>query len=266
MTRLAAHRGGARLWPENSLRAFRESLALRVDLLELDVHLSADGEVVVIHDATLERTTDGRGSVAEHTAADLGRLRLRDADGALTGEHLPTLREVLSVVAPSRAGLLLEVKGPVAGVNVIYERGNGDARITARPAYPALVEKALALVREAGMLERVNVMGFSPDVVSETRALAPRVPTTFLVAAAHVRSVEARPEDAIRWCTRLGATDLGVQHTLASRDVIAAARAAGVRVGVWTVNDEEAMRRAIALGVDVLTTDRPDLACRVLGR
>jgi glycerophosphoryl diester phosphodiesterase len=266
VTRLAAHRGGSRLWPENSLRAFRESIALGVDLVELDVHLSADGEVVVIHDATLERTTDGRGTVAEHPAADLGRLRLRDADGALTGEHLPTLRQVLTVVAPSHAGLLVEVKGPVAGVNVIYERGNGEPRITPGPAYPALVERTLALLREAAMLERVNVMGFSPDVVSETRVLAPRVPTTFLVAAAHVRSVDARPEDAIRWGTRLGATDLGVQHTLASREVMAAARAAGVRVGVWTVNDEEAMRRAIGLGVDVLTTDRPDLACRVLGR
>jgi glycerophosphoryl diester phosphodiesterase len=266
VTRLAAHRGGARLWPENSLRAFRESLALGVDLLELDVHLSADAEVVVIHDAALERTTDGRGAVVEHSAADLRRLRLRDADGALTGEHLPMLVEVLAVVAPSHAGLLVEVKGPVAGVNVIYERGDGDPRITAGPAYPGLVEKTLALLRQAAMLERVNLMGFSPDVVTETRALAPRVPTTFLVAAAHVRTVDARPEDAIRWGTRLGATDLGIQHTLASPEVMATARAAGVRVGVWTVNDEEAMRRVIALGVDVLTTDRPDLACRVLGR
>lgn len=266
MTRLAAHRGGARLWPENSLRAFRESLALGVDLLELDVHLTADEQVVVIHDATLDRTTDGRGAVRERTAAELAGVRLRGPDGAVTEERVPTLQQVLTVVAPSRAGLLVEVKGPVAGVNVIYERQNGDARITPGPAYRGLVAKTLALLRQASMLGRVNVMGFSPDVITETRAIDAGVPTTLLVAAAHVRSVEARPEAAVAWAARLGATDLGIQHTVVSPELLAAARAAALRVGVWTVNEEDAMRRAIDLGVDVLTTDRPDLACRVLGR
>jgi glycerophosphoryl diester phosphodiesterase len=266
VTRLAAHRGGARLWPENSLRAFRESLALGVDLLELDVHLTADGEVVVIHDATLDRTTDGRGAVGERTAAELTGVRLRGPDGAVTDERLPTFQQVLAAVAPSRAGLLVEVKGPVAGVNVAYERHNGDARITPGPAYPGLVAKTLALLRQASMVGRVNVMGFSPDVIREARALESGVPTTFLVAAPHVRSVDARPEAAVAWAARVGATDLGIQHTLASAELLSAARAAALRVGVWTVNDEEAMRRLIDLGVDVLTTDRPDLACRVLGR
>jgi glycerophosphoryl diester phosphodiesterase len=266
VTRLAAHRGGARLWPENSLRAFRESLALGVDLLELDVHLTADGEVVVIHDATLDRTTDARGAVGERMAVELAGVRLRDPDGRATDERLPTLQDVLTVVAPSRAGLLVEVKGPVAGVNVVYERQHGDARIAPGPSYPGLVAATLALLRRAQMLTRVNVMGFSPDVIGEMRALEPGVPTTFLVAAAHVRRVDVRPEAAVAWAARFGATDVGIEHTLASRELVTAARAASLRIGVWTVNDEEAMRRAIALGVDVLTTDRPDLACRVLGR
>src|SRR5438445_464469 len=77
MTRLAAHRGGARLWPENSLRGFRESLALGADLVELDVHLAADGALAVIHDATLRRTTDRLGRVRTRTAAELRRARLR---------------------------------------------------------------------------------------------------------------------------------------------------------------------------------------------
>lgn len=266
MIRLAAHRGGARLWPENSLRAFRESLALGVDLVELDIHLSADGQVVVIHDATLDRTTDGRGPVGERTAAELARVRLRDADGALTDEGVPALHEVLALLAPSRAGLLLEVKGPVAGVNVAYEKTDGDVRILPGPAYPGLIGKALDLLRQASMLGRANVMGFNPDVVTQTRALEPRVPTTFLVAAAHARHVDAPPQAPVAWAARLGATDLGIQHTLATPELMAAARAAALRVGVWTVNDEEAIRRAIGVGVDVLTTDRPDLARRVLGR
>src|SRR5207247_750993 len=90
-TRLAAHRGGAALWPENSLRAFRESLALGADLVELDVHLTTDGALAVIHDATLRRTTDRRGRVRTRTAAELRRARLRGPDGRLTAEHVPML-------------------------------------------------------------------------------------------------------------------------------------------------------------------------------
>ncbi|HEX5814130.1 MAG TPA: glycerophosphodiester phosphodiesterase family protein [Methylomirabilota bacterium] len=266
LTRLAAHRGGARLWPENSLRAFRESLALGVELLELDVHLSADGRAVVIHDPILDRTTEARGPVAARTAAELGRVRLRGPDGAVSEERLPTLEEVLRLAAPSTAGVLLEVKGPTPGVSVTYDRSGGEVRILAGPEYPGLVEHALAVVRQASMLDRVNVMGFSPDVVGRARAVAPGVATTFLVAAGHARYVDAGPGDPVAWASRLGATDVGVQHTLADAALMTAARAAGVRVGVWTVNDEPEMRRVIALGVDVLTTDRPDLARRVLGR
>jgi glycerophosphoryl diester phosphodiesterase len=122
------------------------------------------------------------------------------------------------------------------------------------------------VVRGAAMLARVNVMGFSPAVVTRTRALAPGVATTLLVAAAHVHLVGARPEDSVDWAVKLGATDLGLDHTLASAPVLAAARAAGLRLGVWTVNDPDAMRRVLELGVDVLTTDRPDLARHALGR
>src|SRR5206468_10694527 len=115
MTRLAAHRGGARLWPENSLRAFRESLALGADLVELDVHLAADGALPVIHDATLRRTTDRLGRVRTRTAAELRRARLRGPDRRLPPEHVPMLDEVLAVVAPARGGVLVRGKGPGPG-------------------------------------------------------------------------------------------------------------------------------------------------------
>src|SRR5919108_1490403 len=89
VTRLAAHRGGARLWPENSLRAVRESLALGADLVELDVHLTADGAPAVIHDATLRRTTDRRGRVRTQTVAELRRARLRGPDRRPTTQARP---------------------------------------------------------------------------------------------------------------------------------------------------------------------------------
>ncbi|MBI2555390.1 MAG: glycerophosphodiester phosphodiesterase family protein [Candidatus Rokubacteria bacterium] len=83
-TLLAAHRGGAQLWPENSLLAFRNAIALGADFLEFDVHLSKDGEVVVIHDPTLDRTTTGSGAVKGRTIAELKALRLKDRAGAVT--------------------------------------------------------------------------------------------------------------------------------------------------------------------------------------
>src|SRR5258705_4348638 len=107
-TLLAAHRGGALLWPENSLLAFRNATALGADFIEFDVHLSRDGEVMVIHDATLDRTTTGAGPVRERSAAELKALRLKDRSGAVTAETVPTLDEVVAVAAKRR--MLLEIK------------------------------------------------------------------------------------------------------------------------------------------------------------
>ena len=107
---VAAHRGGALLWPENSLTAFRQALALGVDYLETDVHLTADGEVVVLHDPTLDRTTTGSGRVRAARLADLSSVRLRDRSGGVTQDAVPTLGQLLDLLAPSAAQLLLEIK------------------------------------------------------------------------------------------------------------------------------------------------------------
>jgi len=246
VTRIAAHRGGAALWPENSLLAFESAIALGSDLLELDVHLAADGAVAVIHDATVERTTDGTGAVASLTVADLRRLRLRGPDAALTAEHVPTLDEVLAAAAASPVRLLVEVKGPAPGLR-----------------YDGLEERTLAALARAGLQARATVMAFNPDVIARVRTLAPRARTTLLVSRGAVERAGARPEQTVDWAIAAGVTDVGLEHTLVDERVAAAARAAKLVLGVWTVNDAMAMRRMLALGVDVLTTDRPDLAKRV---
>src|SRR4029450_4232444 len=86
---VAAHRGGAQLWAENGLTAFRNALTLGADYLELDTHVTGDGEVVVIHDPTLDRTTTGRGAVSSARLADLGAVRLKARDGSVTGDAVP---------------------------------------------------------------------------------------------------------------------------------------------------------------------------------
>ena len=109
-TLYAAHRGGSLLWAENSLLAFRNAVALGADYLEFDVHLSKEGEPVVIHDPTLERTTTGSGPVRGKTLAELRALRLRDRNAQVADETIPTLDEVVRVAAAGNRRMLLEIK------------------------------------------------------------------------------------------------------------------------------------------------------------
>ena len=246
---LAAHRGGANLWPENSLLAFKNALVLGADYLETDVHLSADGEVVVIHDPTLDRTTTGRGAVRDKRLAEIATVRLKERDGRVTDEGVPTLAALLDVLAPSRAQLLLEIKvGPD------------------RARYPGIEEKALALVKARGLADRVLVMAFEAPTVRRVRELDGTIRTALLVSKGRIDREGGAPSDAVRWTAETGASHLGVEHSVLDAATVAAARRASIGIAAWTVNEETAMRRVIDLGVDVLITDQPDVALRLLHR
>jgi glycerophosphoryl diester phosphodiesterase len=256
MTAFVVHRGGAARWPENSLTAFRGALAAGAKLLELDVHLTADGGIAVIHDPTLDRTTSATGPVSRARAEDLRRARLRGAGGALTEDHVPTLGEVLGVAAPAGAGLLIEFKTP--GKAVMYER-HGD-RIERVPGarYEGLERKVLDAIVAAGCADRCILMAFNPAVVAEVRRLAPSQPTTLLVDR-DAKEHGAEPGHAVDWARAAGVTYLGLHHSLCDAALVAAAHAAGIAVGVFTVNDAETRDRLVAAGVDVIITDRPEL-------
>ena len=135
-TLVAAHRGGAALWPENSLLAFRQALALGVDALEFDLHMTSDGELVVLHDPTLDRTTTGTGPVRDLKLADLAGVRLKTRDGAVTDERIPTFAQLLELAAAA-VELLPEIKV--------------DAN---RQRYDSIEDKVLALLRARGLLAR----------------------------------------------------------------------------------------------------------------
>ena len=260
---MAAHRGGAALWPENSLLAFRNAIALGVALVELDVHLTRDGDVVVIHDRTLERTTDGAGPVADRTIAELARLRLRDRGGSVTDERVPALDEVLSLIAASEVSLLLEVKGP--GPSVFYERADGRVQPAPGPRYEGLEAAVLARLRARGLEARTTVMAFNPAVVTEWRRLAPAAAVTLLLGAEHLALSQLTMSEMLGFAESLGVTDLGLDRALVTADVVTDAHARGLTLGAWTVNDADEMRRCAAAGVDTVTSDRPDLALEVLG-
>jgi len=250
-TLVAAHRGGAALWPENSLHAFRQALALGVDVLEFDLHLTSDGEVVVLHDPTLDRTSTARGAVRDQRLADLAGARLKARDGTITDERVPTLAQVLELVVerPTTVELVPEIKV--------------DAN---RQRYDGIEEKVLALLRSRGLLARATMQAFQPETIRRVRELEPRARTMLLVARGDVERERARPAEAVRRARELGATDLGMNHRLIDADVVAAARAAGVRLAAWTVNEEADIQRMIDLGVDMIMSDRPDLVKRLARR
>ena len=244
---IAAHRGGAALWPENSLTAFRGALALGVDALEFDVHLTADGEPVVIHDATLERTTTGQGRVATTTLAELGHVLLRDLAGAPTADGVPTLAEALDLVAPSAVAVLPEIKL--------------DAE---RRPYAGIEPRVVAALRARGLIGRATVQSFDDATLRRVRALEPAARTMLLIGRARMSAAGITAADAVRWALDAGASDLGVDHRVVDAALLAAARAAGLRVAAWTVNGEADLRRVGDLGVDLVMSDHPDLARRLL--
>jgi glycerophosphoryl diester phosphodiesterase len=244
---LAAHRGGSLLWPENSLLAFRNALALGADFIEFDVHLSRDGEVMVIHDATLYRTTTGAGLVRDNSVAELKAFRLKDRSGTVTTETVPTLDEVVEVAARAKRRMLLEIKVDA-----------GKAR------YPGIEEKVLAILDRHAMTASTVVMSFEAPTWRRVRELRPEVATCALYSARTLARTSLSAElDTLR---AAGVRFIGVEHTVVDAAAVKQAQEAGIGLGAWTVNSPADMQRMIGAGVTILITDQPDVAKTLLNR
>ena len=245
----AAHRGGSLLWPENSLLALGNALALGADYIEFDVHVSKDGEVVVIHDATLDRTTTGRGPVRERTVAEMKTVRLLDKGGVVTEEAIPTLGEVAAMAAQAKRRMLLEIK-----VDERHQR------------YPGIEEKVFAVLDHRGMTASTVVMAFEGATWRRVRALRPDAAAGALYSPSALRAAGMNVDRALAEAGQAGVRLVGLHQALVDAETVATARRAGVMLGVWTVNEPDALRRFIEQKVDVLITDRPDLAKALLAR
>ena len=243
----AAHRGGAALWPENSLLAFGNAVALGADYLELDVHLSRDGLVMVIHDPTLDRTTTGSGPVRERTAAELGALRLKDRSGTVTAEPVPTLDQVVALAAAGKRQMLLEIKT--------------DER---ERRYPEIEEKVFAVLDRHRFTPFAIVMSFEGETWRRLRQLRPDARVGALYSARMLPATGIELE--LGSLRQAGVAFVGLEQRMVTADVARQARLAGLTLGVWTVNERDAIERFVGQGVGVVITDRPDLAKAVLGR
>ena len=231
--RLIAHRCGGALAPENTLAGLRIAARLGVKAVEFDAMLSRDGVPVIIHDETLERTTNGDGSVAGMAASDLQAL---DAGAwyhpAYAGEHLPTLAAALALCDALGLAVNLEIK-PAAG----HESVTGST----------VAALAAACAPRAGLL----LSSFSTAALAAARELAPELPRALLV--------EAIPSD---WPQRLTEHGCMALHASAKQLDQAAARtvvAAGIPLACYTVNQPDQAEALFALGVAAVFSDRPDL-------
>jgi glycerophosphoryl diester phosphodiesterase len=253
-----AHRGGSTLRPENTHLAFDHGLSLGADGLEFDVHLSRDGVVVIHHDATLERTTNGRGPLAALTADELGRL---DA-----GYHFrPAVLEPPPADEPARH----PYRG-LAGVprldDVLRRYPSIPLIIELKVNEPALAERTIDAVRAAGAIDRVALGSFGARVLRAARAYEPairtgssREETRLALYRSWVRFPVRRPP-----FREYQVPELAGATRVVSPRFVRYAHDAGLLVKVWTVDEEADMRRLLGWGVDAIISDRPDVAVAVV--
>ena len=220
-----AHRGASGELPENTLPAYERAIELGADMIEIDLHLTRDGGIAVVHDAGLERI-GGRGEVGDAT---LGELRALDAGG---GARVPSLEEVLDAFG-SRIPFNLEIK--------CSERG----------PYADLERRTLEAVERRGLLGRTLFSCFEDPVLARLRALAPEARLALLISPRSQERALARARE-------LGAEALNPWYGLADRERVEAAHAAGLAVYPYTVDDPARMRDLLGLGVDGLFTNHPE--------
>ncbi|GLQ57055.1 glycerophosphodiester phosphodiesterase family protein [Devosia nitrariae] len=243
MVHIVGHRGGRNLWPENSLTGFRELAKMPVDGVEFDVHLTGDGELVVIHDPTLDRTTDRTGPVAALKAGEHRQVRLKGSDD----QPIPLLEEVLDIFVPTAMELHVELKADHNGT-----------------PYPGLEARVAEMLEAKGLSGRAIMTSFHAEVLAAIRHEAPHMRT--------LSSFDAKSAE------RMGGVKAGLETMLALSDVIAieksvlgphwseiSAMIPKERLGVWVPNEEQDLSYWLGMPIRQLTTDRPDRAVSLRG-
>ena len=229
-----AHRGASGLAPENTLRAFSKALEIGVDGVELDVRGTFDGKLVVLHDRTLDRTTDKTGfihqmSLAEIQEADAGAW----FDTSFSGEKVPTLVESLDLIKEA-AITVLEVKDEWVSVEVVRA------------------------IHYTQSVSSVIVISFHASVLSEVRSIDPRIPTGFLTSGNVEANQHQQAIDLIQATCEIGASTLNVKYEMLDARFAWEVQRRGVNLWAWTVDDVVKMRQLVGFGVQGITSNFPD--------
>ncbi len=248
---LFAHRGGAALAPENTLPAFLNGVRLGADALELDVRLTADSQVVVFHDETLERTTNGSGKVRDYTLAELKQLDAGYHFSSDEGATYPYRDQ--NVTIPTLAEVYAEFPAQLINIDI-------------KDPLPEAAEQLATVIEEAGASDRTIVGSFHGDILTYFRTLAPTVATSagkgevqsfYLFNLFGLGRLHRPLADAYQIPTSSGAAQLDTARFIQN------AHRLNQAVHYWTIDDPDEMRRLLEIGADGIMTDRPDLALEV---
>lgn len=232
MTEIFAHRGASGYAPENTLEAFRLAMEQGADGMELDVHLTKDGEVVVIHDETLDRTSNGHGNVRDYTLEELKKFSFHNHMEKYQGVQIPTLKEALNLVKNSRIKVNIELK------TGIYW-------------YEGIEEKTMDIVKTMGMEDRVIYSSFNHYSIQKVLEQNSDAETAYLFSDVPL-NMEKYAKD-----TGVKGLHPAVYH-LKMADFLETYMKSGLKVRVWTVNNKEDMKMFIDAGVDAIITNYPD--------
>jgi glycerophosphoryl diester phosphodiesterase len=235
---IVAHRGFSSVSPENTLISMVKGCQAGADGCELDVYLSKDGHVVVMHDNDVERTTCSKGKLTEMTLAQIKKL---DAGSKMSpeykGEPVPTLEEVLKYIKSADKHLVVEIKQ--AGI----------------------VKETLATIDQEKMRDHVTIIAFNDQNIRDTHAEAPKLPLAWLYG--DDKTPGANDAEKAKWIAdktqNLGAGIVDIAWKLVTPELVKECHARGIQVWAWTVDDPEVMAKLMGMGVDSITTNKPDL-------
>ncbi len=238
MSKIFAHRGFSGKYPENTMLAFQKAVEIGVDGIELDVHLTKDNEIVIIHDEDIKRTCDGEGLVKDMT---LEELRKFDASASFRGVYgfcgIPTLREYFELVKDTAIITNIELKTGV------YE-------------YPTIEKRVIDMVKEFGLSDRIIFSSFNHFTVKRCEEIAPEIKRGFLTGDWLYDFGKYTAERNVQCCHPW--------HISLSEETVKEMHAAGCEINTWTVNEYDDIRKLSAWGVDSLIGNFPDRMIEVL--
>lgn len=236
-TKIWAHRGASGYAPENTLEAFHLAVRQGADGVELDVQMTKDGYLVVVHDESIERVSDGYGCVRDFTLSELRSFNFNRTHPEYARVQIPTLEEVYECLKPTGMTINVELKTGVI-------------------SYPGIEEAVVALTEGMGMTSQVIFSSFNHRSVARVKKLCPEAKTGILFVDVMV--------DTVDYASRIGVEALhpGLWH-LRMPGLAGEWLQSPLAVHVWTVNEEEDMKEMMALGVDAVITNYPDRALRV---
>lgn len=239
MTKILGHRGFSGAYPENTMLAFKEALKLGADGIETDVQMSKDGVLCLMHDETIDRTTDGHGRVCDMTWDQLKKINVncRVSDGHYGFCGIPTLEEFLLLIKETDSIANLELKN-----SKIY--------------YPELEEKTIEMIRAIGVEKNIIISSFNNPSVMKCRDIAPEIECGFLYGGSGI-------EHAGLYCSEMGVKYYHPEYKHFTQKDKDECDKYGIGANLWTVNDRMALRNLMSMGVNSVITNYPDYALEV---